>query len=193
MSAAAQYTRREEVTFAPNVPVTLALKYAQGRTVSGISGERIMYSLVDGRVLFLDLDVAAQIEALGVNVREPFSITVRRDGTKDSPVVWEVSRIAGEQPNGTFIVPSLSGASADETPSRPAATPPKPAGIAELSVPRRRTASELLIEETNALVDAYAEILHRTLTTYQGRIKPEEARSLLVTAYIQRGKFSSAA
>jgi hypothetical protein len=51
----------------------------------------------------------------------------------------------------------------------------------------------LLIEETHALVDAYAQILERTLTTYQGRIKPEEARSLLVTAYIQRSKLSFAA
>lgn len=64
---------------------------------------------------------------------------------------------------------------------------------AESSVPRRRTASELLIEEANGLADAYAEVLHRTLTTYQGRIKSEEARSLLVTAYIPCGKFTPAA
>ena len=37
------------------------------------------------------------------------------------------------------------------------------------------------------------QILDRTLNTYQGRIKPEEARSLLVTAYIQRSKLSFAA
>jgi hypothetical protein len=42
-------------------------------------------------------------------------------------------------------------------------------------------------------VDAYAKVLERTLTTYQGRIKPEEARALLVTAYIQRSKLSSVA
>jgi hypothetical protein len=63
-------TRREEVIFPPNTPVTLALKYAQGKRVSGMSGERIMYSTLDNRVMFLDLEVAAKIEALGVNVRE---------------------------------------------------------------------------------------------------------------------------
>jgi len=57
----------------------------------------------------------------------------------------------------------------------------------------RKAAGALLIEETNALVDAYVQILERTLTTYQGRIKPEEALSLLVTAYIQRSKLSFAA
>jgi hypothetical protein len=36
-------------------------------------------------------------------------------------------------------------------------------------------------------------VLERTLTTYQGRIKPDEARTLLVTAYIQRNKLSSVA
>jgi hypothetical protein len=53
-----------------------------------------------------------------------------------------------------------------------------------------RQPGHALIEEANALVDAYAVILDRALTTYQGRIKPEEARSLLVTAYIQRAKLA---
>jgi hypothetical protein len=69
---------------------------------------------------------------------------------------------------------------------------PKPPASAPASnaTDHRKAAGALLIEETNALVDAYAQILDRTLNTYQGRIKPEEARSLLVTAYIQRNKLS---
>ena len=49
------------------------------------------------------------------------------------------------------------------------------------------------MNEANALVDAYAQVLDRALTTYQGRIKPDEARALLITAYIQRNKLSSVA
>ena len=50
-----------------------------------------------------------------------------------------------------------------------------------------------LVEETNALVDSFAQVLERSLTLYQGRIKPEEVKALLISAYIQRQKLSSAA
>jgi len=170
---------REVVDFPANVPVTVALKYSQGKTVSSQYGERIMFSLADGRVMFLDPQVAGQIEPLGINVRENFTITRKWDGQKDSPTAWEVARIPGEQPNGAFVVPAL----------------PAPAGAASDSGNRKPSARaySLLVDEANSLVDAYAQVLERTLNTYQGRIKPEEARSLLVTAYIQRSKLSSVA
>ena len=167
---------REVVDFPANTLVTVALKYGQGRMVSSQFGERIMFSLVDGRVMFLDPKVGGQIESLGINVRENFHITKKWDGQKDSPVTWEVARIPGEQSNGTLVVPALPHNGPDDGVRKPATG-----------------AQSLLVDETNALVDAYAEVLDRTLTTYQGRIKPEEARSLLVTAYIQRSKLSSVA
>jgi hypothetical protein len=67
-----------------------------------------------------------------------------------------------------------------------------PSGTNSADARQQRIHGALLVE-ANALIDVYAQILERTLKTYQGRIKPEEARSLLVTAYIQRGRFSSAA
>jgi hypothetical protein len=172
---------REVVDFPANVPVTVALKYSQGRTVSSQYGERIMFSLVDGRVMFLNPEVAGKIEPLGINVRENFTITRKWDGQKDSQVSWEVARIPGEQSNGTLVVPGLP----------PSPSAPSDAGIQKPPAPAR--AYSLLVDEANSLVDAYAQVLERTLTTYQGRIKPEEARSLLVTAYIQRSKLSSVA
>lgn len=48
-----------------------------------------------------------------------------------------------------------------------------------------------LVADTNALVDAYAQVLERTLTTYQGRVKPDDVRSLLLSAYINRSKGAS--
>jgi hypothetical protein len=50
-----------------------------------------------------------------------------------------------------------------------------------------------MLDEANSLVDAYAAVLERALHAYQGRVKPEEVRALLVTAYIQRAKLSSVA
>lgn len=182
------------IEFPPNTPVTVALKYGQGKTISSQYGERIMFTTVDNRVMFLDFEVAEQIIQLGVNVREPFLITQQWDGRKDSPRIWKVERppapvpamrdrasanpagLAGEQPDGTFAVPKLAP---------PAAMPKPPA--------RATSANSSLVNEANALVDAFAEVLARALTTYEGRIKPDEVRALLISAYIQRTKLSSVA
>jgi hypothetical protein len=170
-------TPREVVDFPPNIPVPVALQYGQGKTISNQHGERMMYSLTDGRVMFLDFAVAGQIESAGINVRESFTITRKTDGQKGFS--WEVARIPGEQPNGTLVVPAATnGAAPTPKPPAPSATP---------DVPRRQPGRSL-VEEANALVDDFASVLEHTLSTYQGRIKPEEAKALLITAYIQRGR-----
>jgi hypothetical protein len=177
------------VDFPLNTPVTVALKYPQGRIITGQYGERVIYTLTDGRVMFLAPEVAGQIEAAAINVRENFTITQKWDGVKGSPRTWEVARLAGEQPNGTLVVPNA-------TPS-PAATSagtratPKPPASATAATPNG--ARSLLVQEADALVDAYAQVLERALTTYQGRIKPDEVRSLLLSAYIQRRQLSTCA
>ena len=132
-----QRTPRDVVEFAPNVPVTLALKYNQGKLIAGQYGERMMFSLIDGRVMFLDPETAGQIEAAGINVRESFTITRKWDGQKGSPITWEIARVAGEQPNGTMVVPAL-----------PEAKPPQ---RAEMPAPVNH-----LVRDACAMVDAYA-------------------------------------
>jgi hypothetical protein len=94
-------------------------------------GERFMFSLADGRVMFLDPEVGKKIEALGINARENFTITRKWDEEKGTPFPWEVARLASEQPNGTFVVPaapskppaSASTAAADAARRQPAASP----------------------------------------------------------------------
>ena len=143
----------------------------------------MMYSLTDGRVMFLDLAVAGQIESAGINVRESFTITRKTDGQKGSPI-WEVARIPGEQPNGTLVVPLSTAA-----PTNGAAATPKPAtATAATPYVARRQPGRSLVDEANALVDDFAAVLEHTLNKYQGRIKPEEAKAFLITAYIQRGR-----
>ena len=161
----------------------MALQYGQGKTISNQHGERMMYSLTDGRVMFLDLEVAGQIESAGINVRESFTITRKTDGPKGS--TWEVARIPGEQPNGTLVVPASTAA----TTNGMAATP-KPPASATSAIPdvARRQPGRSLVDEANALVDDFAAVLEHTLNKYQGRIKPEEAKAFLITAYIQRGR-----
>jgi len=166
---------REVVDFPANQPVTVALKYAQGKTVNTQYGERILFSLADGRIMFLDPKVAGQIASLGTQVGENFTITRKWNGQKDSSVAWELARVPGEQPNGTLVVPSVTGASKSLV--------PEPAGRAQWP----------LVEEANALIDAYAQVLSRTMAAYPGRIKPTDARLLLITAYTQRSKLAPVA
>lgn len=177
MSAATQLTnrnQREEVSFPPNVPVTVTMKFPQPKLVSGQYGERYLFTTCQDTVFFLDPDVAAQIADLGINVREPFTITKVTSGKKAEPVTWRVAKLG---PNGALVIPR-------ETPE-PAPVPAS--GSAERpAAPKPPGRAGALIEEANVLVDAYAEVLARALRTYEGRIKPDEVRALLISTYIKR-------
>ena len=173
-----QRSLRKVVDFPLNIPVTVALKYPHGKTVSSQYGERFMFTLADNRVMFLDPEVAQQITALGVNVRESFAITLKSDAQNGSTRSWEVARIAGEQQDGTLLIPKL---------------PPASTGRAETDDCGRKLPTSALVDEANVLVDSFAQVLERSLSLYQGRIKPDEVKTLLVTAYIQRRQLSSVA
>ena len=174
---------RDVVEFPPSAPVTVALKYSQGRTISGQYGERVMFTLTDGRVMFLAPEVAGRIESLGINVRESFTITRRGSAENGVPVTWDIARVEGEQPNGTLVLRASDAA---------ISKPPTSAATADGGIPRKQPGNAL-VDEANALVDSYAQVLERRLTLYQGRVKPDEVKSLLISAYIQRQKLSSVA
>src|ERR1035438_5044908 len=69
-TAPQQRPQREVVDFPFNVPVTVALKYPQGKTVSTQYGERILMTLTDGRIMFLDPEVVGRIEIGRASCRE---------------------------------------------------------------------------------------------------------------------------
>ena len=172
---------REVVDFPSNTPVTVALKYSQGKIVSGQYGERVMFTLTDGRIMFLNPEVAGRIESLGINVRESF--TIARCAGQNGSTTWDIARVPSEQSNGTLVLQ----APATENPK-----PPASVTTADVPIPRKPPGSAL-VDEANALVDSFAQVLDRSLTLYQGRIKPDEVKALVVTAYIQRQKLSTAA
>jgi hypothetical protein len=87
---------------------------------------------------------------------------------------------------------STSSNDAQTTLATVAPKPPARANAATDNGGHRQLGSAL-VDEANSLVDAYAQVMERALTEYHGRVKPDEIRTLLVTAYIQRGKLSSVA
>jgi len=79
---------RITVEFEPNTPVELALKFAKGKVLDTRSGQRVMFSLADGRVMFLDPDPARTVDALGARAGEKICICMQWTGKRGDPKEW---------------------------------------------------------------------------------------------------------
>ena len=75
---------KERVVFEANVPVTATLAYADGLKVQGRFGDQVMYSLADGRVMYVPPIVRDKLVELGIRQNEPFDIcrAERREGNR---------------------------------------------------------------------------------------------------------------
>ena len=73
---------RERIAFQTNVPVTVALAYADGLPVEGRFGDQILYTLADERIMYVPSVVRTTLVELGIQPREPFTIckTARTNG-----------------------------------------------------------------------------------------------------------------
>lgn len=76
--ATSQATPNGTVKFQTNVPEIIALAYAQGREVtSQYGGDQVMFSLDDGRRMYLPPFVAAKIYAAGIPAHREFALCKR--------------------------------------------------------------------------------------------------------------------
>jgi len=189
---------RETVEFSPNVPVLVALAYKEGKIVDTRFGQRVMYTLADGRVMFLDLDVAQKINEIEPKPRQPFYLRKEHSGKKGDLAHWRVwispDPEVGEQRDGTFVVPSTpERASSAPAPASPAApvsnpTPPSnnngnhskpPAPVPDLPAGWPQS----LLARTTTLVDVYAAALAYSSWKYGNAVKPDDVRALLTTVW----------
>src|ERR1700751_1437985 len=60
--------------FQTNTPTEVALNSPQGTIVEGRYGERVLFHLIDGRVMYVPPIVARKIEAQGIAPGEPFEL-----------------------------------------------------------------------------------------------------------------------
>jgi len=88
----------EKVTFQPNMPVRMALKFRDGKKVEGRFGDQEYYTLIDGRGMYLDLDVAAKLNVLELQPGEPFEVCKYWTGKKGDKPQWDVRRVNGAPP-----------------------------------------------------------------------------------------------
>jgi hypothetical protein len=65
----------EKVQFQTNIPVEVALKYNDGKEVTGQYGHQVLYTLTDGRVMYVPPIVKKKIDEAGIARGELFTIT----------------------------------------------------------------------------------------------------------------------
>ena len=83
--------QRPKVSFESNVPVELAIHWAEGKIVAGRFGEQVMYSCdcPAGSVMFLDMAVSQKINMLEIQPSERFFIC-KRPKNGSVPGRWDV-------------------------------------------------------------------------------------------------------
>jgi hypothetical protein len=87
-----EHQNQPAVQFLSNVPVEVALKWTDGKIVQGMYGERVMFTLTDGRKMFVDGDVAARVHMLEPVPGEPIIICKQRPHGRGASTIWKVYR-----------------------------------------------------------------------------------------------------
>src|SRR6516164_4835715 len=110
----------EKIHFQTHVPIDVALKYNDGKEVNGQYGDQVLYTLTDGRVMYVAPIVKKKIDELGIGRGEQFTITKaeKKNGTRRT-IEWLVATDAGGdrkpdrralQPDGAALTQRHGGA-----------------------------------------------------------------------------------
>jgi hypothetical protein len=80
----------EVVKFQINTPVEVTLQSETGKRVEGRYGEQVMYSLLDGRVMYVPHYVAQRFQELAIGAGEPLLLCKQeaKDGKRKTE--WSV-------------------------------------------------------------------------------------------------------
>src|SRR5215469_8050165 len=101
---------RERIAFQTNVPVTVALAYADGLPVEGRFGDQIMYTLADERVMYVPPVVRSKLVELDSQPREPFTIckAERKEGNRRF-IEWQVNKESSPSDRPPSETPKVNG------------------------------------------------------------------------------------
>jgi hypothetical protein len=177
----------EILRFDFNVPVEVALKYATGKDVEGRYGPQVMYSLVDGRVMYVDPLVADRITDLEIGAGERFSICKRerKDGRKKG-VEWAICRVDPKADfAGADAVTSAPLAVAAQVASSSQTSPDPSTQLAAFIDHNALILTGFLCASIDACENARRYAAERNLAV---EFNEEDFRSLASTLYIQAAK-----
>lgn len=189
------------IKFATNVPQELRLRYLDGKEVeSQFGGMQHMFSAEEGAFYVSDTVgriISEQLRKLNVRAGEPVEIVKREvaNGPRKS-IQWQVAKVGfapGEvpldEPPQIAVRPHRSDGAAQLPASE---LEQKLAASIEMVKAKKAAAAadaqpewaQVLVRQTNALVDAYAAVLGAASAKHGNAVKPEDVRSLLVSTFI---------
>jgi hypothetical protein len=201
------------VQFPLNRPIEVALQFAEPKIVESKFDRdgRAMFALATpaGHLMFHDMLTAAKIKALGVQPGELFFIQKTKNGRLTE---YSVFRESSEPPAENSVVvssrkpvpPHVREATLVDTiearnasrrleqtleASIAQATEAKqPVPVAANNVPVRDPWAGALLQQVNQLVDTFAAALAHSSASHGNAVKPEDVRSILLSAYINASK-----
>jgi hypothetical protein len=122
----------EYLRFSTNVPEEVALRFSEGRQVqSKLEGgaDQMMYSLTDGRVMYVPLHVGERIRDLHIGPGERFTLVKAEMKTGNRRgIEWQVKRV-DPAPEAPAPQPAAPTAPKAAKPEGAAAQPVTPAGV----------------------------------------------------------------
>jgi hypothetical protein len=182
------------IKFETNVPVELTMRYLTGRAVdSQFGGVQHMFSTDQGAFYVSDTVgeiLADQFRALGVEVGEPIEICKREvnNGRGRKSIRWNVAKV-GFVPGEVAVTPAEASelekqlkASLDQVQKKAAIRGSRESQPSRVAAAMPTYVSQL-VEQTNALVDAYAAALQHA-ASLGGLVKTEDVRSIFLSAVI---------
>jgi hypothetical protein len=208
--------QRHYVSFQLNVPERIALAYEDGVLKDGMYGPRVMYTLMDGRIMWLDPEVAQKINLAEIQPHQVFWLCKRRGAGKGAKTRWDlyledptprseetglerdlrlsISQAQKQNGNGSDghlahakVVPQV-----ETPPAVDATTAPHPTkAIARSPVEQQQLPwQEHMVSQANALTDVFAQVLAHVREAHGEGVTHEDVRTLVVTTYIQNAKGS---
>ena len=173
---------RERIAFQTNVPVTIALAYADGLQVEGRFGDQIMYTLADERVMYVPLAVRTKLVELGIQPRQPFTICkAERKGNRRF-IEWQVKKESDSQEINSSDLP-------------PSETPPPPPVNGQINghdVPKSsngHSARSHLEQALTASIDAaIAAEQYAATKGFSVRFGSEDLRAMALSLFIQHSR-----
>ena len=206
----------QKIKFQTNIPVECALKFAEGKLCDSQFGDpQYMFTTVDDQVFFVAEKVAQKIHGLRLKPQEPLEIIkAEKDyGNGRKGIEWLVNRVGftpGEQPDGTFAVPSANGTAV------PPAAPPKAATKVQQQQPIANGNGNsngytngnsnghaalppeapipllpwalFLLNQTRQVIDVYALACAYASTAHGNIVRTDDVRAIMTTCFINLSK-----
>lgn len=203
----------DKIQFQTNVPEEMQLRFLDGKEYeSKFGGMQHLFSTTDDRCFYVSATVGnilnRQFQKLGITAGEPIEICKREvaGASGRKTIEWQVSKVGfapGEQPDGTFIAPSVQpGASVSAPAPSPAAAangqqhtnnngngskPPNGNGNGRAPFAHTGT-GQFLLEQVNGIIDIYAASVKYATDKYAGIVTPDRVWSILATVVIGNQK-----